>query len=232
LTTTASGFCSHAEGAYTIAAGSTSHIGGKYNIEDSYDNWPEWTANTSYKVNDKVKVTTGSGSSQTIQGYICMRANSDSTFTSIKWASQNGQMNYAEIIGNGTGISTRSNARALDWDGNERLMGDLYVGCNADSTGGTKVATTTDLTNKLDKPSNVPAGKFLQTDSNGNAVWGDGGSSTVEHVFGQYNNYIPADSTGVHEHQYVEVVGNGVLDDGTPVTSNARTLDWNGNEWI
>ena len=51
---------------------------------------------------------------------------------------------YAEIIGNGTaaGSANRSNARTLDWDGNEYLKGDLYVGCNADSTGGTKVPTT------------------------------------------------------------------------------------------
>lgn len=50
---------------------------------------------------------------------------------------------YAEIIGNGTaaGSANRSNARALDWDGNEYLMGDLYVGCGADSTGGEKVTT-------------------------------------------------------------------------------------------
>lgn len=49
---------------------------------------------------------------------------------------------YAEIVGNGTGTSDRSNARTLDWNGNERLKGDLYVGCNADSSGGVKVTTT------------------------------------------------------------------------------------------
>ena len=48
---------------------------------------------------------------------------------------------YAEIIGNGTDNNNRSNARVLDWDGNEKLAGDLYVGCDEDSTGGSKVAT-------------------------------------------------------------------------------------------
>ena len=48
-------------------------------------------------------------------------------------------MNYAEIIGNGTANDARSNARALDWEGNEYLKGDLYVGCSATSTGGTKI---------------------------------------------------------------------------------------------
>ena len=46
---------------------------------------------------------------------------------------------YVEIVGNGTATDARSNARTLDWNGNERLKGDLYVNCNADSTGGTKV---------------------------------------------------------------------------------------------
>ena len=43
---------------------------------------------------------------------------------------------YANIVGNG-GAQTRSNAYALDWDGNGHFAGDVYVGCNADSSGGT-----------------------------------------------------------------------------------------------
>ena len=136
--TTASGMNSHAEGNGTIATGSNSHVSGSYNISDSYDNWPEWAANTSYTVGDKVKRTTGSGTSQTIEGYICKTTNSDSNFTTSKWNNQNGKMNYAEIIGNGNN-NNHSNARALDWNGNEHLMGDIYVGCSADSTGGTKL---------------------------------------------------------------------------------------------
>lgn len=52
---------------------------------------------------------------------------------------------YAEIIGNGSLLDGESNARSLDWDGNEYLMGDVYVGCGTDSTGGTKVAKITDI---------------------------------------------------------------------------------------
>ena len=37
---------------------------------------------------------------------------------------------------------------------------------------------TSQVTNKIDKPVNVQEGKFLQTDSNGNAVWGDAASPT------------------------------------------------------
>lgn len=149
--TTASGQSSHAEGYSTDAKGSYSHVGGQYNVQDSYNNWPEWAASTSYKVGDKVKRTIGSGSNQTIQGYICKTANSNSTFISSNWTNQYGKMNYAEIIGNGTNKNARSNARALDWDGNEYLMGDIYVGCNADSTGGTKVVTEAVLASLINR---------------------------------------------------------------------------------
>jgi len=48
---------------------------------------------------------------------------------------------HAFIIGNGTDDTTsdRSNALAVDWNGNTRIAGDVYVGCSADSSGGTKL---------------------------------------------------------------------------------------------
>lgn len=85
---------------------------------------------------------------------------------------------YAEIVGNGTGTSDRSNARTLDWNGNERLNGDLYVGCNSDGTGGTKVAkeqamtgatTSTNGTMGLvPAPQSADRAKFLR----GDGTWG------------------------------------------------------------
>ena len=48
---------------------------------------------------------------------------------------------YIRIAGNGTATNARSNAEALDWNGNLYLKGDVYVGCGADSTGGTKLGT-------------------------------------------------------------------------------------------
>lgn len=56
------------------------------------------------------------------------------------------------------------------------------------------------------------------------------GSNTIakslsQHVFGEYN--IPDTKTGpASKGNYVEIVGNGTSN----VRSNARTLDWNGNE--
>jgi hypothetical protein len=36
--------------------------------------------------------------------------------------------NYVEIVGNGTADNARSNARTLDWSGNEVLAGKLTLG--------------------------------------------------------------------------------------------------------
>ena len=57
---------------------------------------------------------------------------------------------YADIVGNGTTGIDRSNAYALTWTGTGRYAGDVYVGCNNDSTGGTRLATVTEVAAKLD----------------------------------------------------------------------------------
>lgn len=51
---------------------------------------------------------------------------------------------FADIVGNGADILNKSNAYALDWDGNLYLKGGVYVNCNADSTGGTKLSLDVD----------------------------------------------------------------------------------------
>lgn len=48
---------------------------------------------------------------------------------------------FVEIVGNGDSELSTSNARALDWNGNERLAGDVFVDCNNDSTGGTPLGS-------------------------------------------------------------------------------------------
>ena len=136
---TASGKYSHAEGSYTISAGQSSHTGGEYNVEDSYDNWPLWRGDTEYAVGDKVKTLVTTSTRDYYYGYICITANNDHTFDPLKWQVNLEKMNYVEIIGNGTANDARSNAYALDWDGNGHYAGDIYINCNSDSTGGEKL---------------------------------------------------------------------------------------------
>ena len=206
--TTASGAQSHAEGEYTVAEAQNSHVSGMYNVADSYDNWSEWVANTSYEVGDKVKRT----DSIRVTGYICKTANSDSTFTSSKWINHHSEMNYAEIIGNGTADNARSNARALDWDGNEWLKGNLYVGCNTDSTGGSKVATESYVTGlkgvnnglaELDSSGKVPSSQL---------------PSYVDDVE-EYNSTSDFPETGESSKIYIALDTN-------------KTYRWGGSEYV
>ena len=150
--TVANGYGSHAEGAgsqangdysyagggATIANGACSHVAGSFNIPDDYSSWDEWVASTSYAVGAKVKRTVTENNETTVTGYICKTANNDSTFDSSKW-DVDSMMNYAEIVGNGKDINNRSNARTMDWDGNEELAGDLTV--NKGKTGEVSVSS-------------------------------------------------------------------------------------------
>ena len=154
--TVASGWTAHAEGGLTVASGESSHAGGyeteangdnqyvfgTYNVPDTAYTFTPWTANTLYKVGDKISIEhTFNGYTNTYY-YSCITENEDSTFTQSKWRSWGNQRHYVEIVGNGGydgGVKTFSNARALDWDGNEHLKGDLYINCNDDSSGGTSI---------------------------------------------------------------------------------------------
>lgn len=50
-----------------------------------------------------------------------------------------------------------------------------------------------------------------------------------QHVFGEYNEEDPAENTSYYQRgNYVEIVGNGFENN----RSNARTLDWDGNETL
>ena len=168
---TASGVHSYAQGDHTEASGAYSHVNGKYNYVDNYNNLPRWAENTAYIIGDKVLY-----GSPLMTGYICnTNHTSTSSFQSSYWTSLQGVMNYAEIVGNGT-ANARSNARALDWDGNEYLKGELYIKCNKSSQQGQKV-----LSSKRD----VCAIKKWRglTSFDGEYVWTDG-----ENIYYSYNS--------------------------------------------
>lgn len=54
-------------------------------------------------------------------------------------------------------------------------------------------------------------------------------TNAYQHVFGLYNVKDPSSATSIYKGDYVEIVGNGTADNAR---SNARTLDWSGNEWL
>ena len=105
--TKASNFNSHAEGQFTTASGYNSHAEGNNTIASGYNSHAEGTAT---KANHR---------SQHVFGEFNIE--DPSTTTTDK------RGNYVEIVGNGTTTNAKSNARTLDWSGNETLSGSLTL---------------------------------------------------------------------------------------------------------
>lgn len=121
--TIASGAESHAEGWSTRASGDNSHAEGKQTKASGEDSHAEGY------------YTTASGKYSHAEGlYTIAQRQSQHVFGEYNRTDTNGTQttkgNYIEIVGNGTSQSVRSNARTLDWSGNEVLAGKLTVGTN------------------------------------------------------------------------------------------------------
>lgn len=115
---TASGDYSHAEGYTSAARGNYSHAEGTA------------TQSNGESAHAEGAYTKASSANQHVSGKYNIEDNADT---------------YAEIIGNGTADNARSNARTLDWNGNETLAGDLYFNGGANPL-------STQLAAKADKP--------------------------------------------------------------------------------
>ena len=132
--TTASGSGSHAECGRTTASGSYSHAEGSYTTASGYSSHAEGSGTTasghfSHAEGDR---TIANHASQHVFGEFNI-ADPSSLVASIRGT-------YVEIVGNGTKETTRSNARTLDWSGNEWIAGNLTA------TGGTITVGATALT--------------------------------------------------------------------------------------
>lgn len=103
--TTASGLYSHAEGISAIASGSASHVEGNGTTASSPHSHAEGFG------------TIANHKSQHVFGEF------NTLDDSVASTTERG--NYVEIVGNGTNGSSRSNARTLDWLGNEVLSGTI-----------------------------------------------------------------------------------------------------------
>lgn len=72
-----------------------------------------------------------------------------------------------------------------------------------------------------------------ETQASGKSSHSEGNSTVAnhasQHVFGEYNIVDTSSATADSRGTYVEIVGKGTSDS---LRSNARTLDWSGNEWL
>lgn len=195
--TSASGANSHASGQNTFATGANSFATGAFTNAKGYASFADGFG------------TTAKHKSQKVFGEYNVPDSSS--------AGTGERGNYVEIVGNGLRSSATSNARALDWNGNERLMGDLYVGCNANSTGGTKVAKITDIpdiSGKIDEPEEEgTSGQVLTTDGNGGRSW-----TTVQGGGGGTSDYT--DLTNKPQINGVTLAGNKSLSDLGAASAN------------
>ena len=137
--TTASGQQSHAEGSSCTAAAAYSHAEGK-NTSISADAIGSHVEGIGTQANAQYSHAEGS---YTIANSVFSHVEGVSTIASGIYQHVSGKYNiedsnnaYAEIIGNGSDLNNRSNARTLDWSGNEWLAGELSCG-NFSASGST-----------------------------------------------------------------------------------------------
>lgn len=130
----ASGQYSHTEGVRSYAVGGISHVEGADNMAAGRASHAEgeFTQALASRSHTQGQGTIAQAINQTVIGKYNVaqgQPNSD------------GPDDYALIIGNGSSDSARANALAVVKKGDLRLKGDVYVGCNDDSTGGTKLTS-------------------------------------------------------------------------------------------
>lgn len=122
--TTASGGASHAEGSGTTASGQFAHAEGEATIASLNNTHAEGgytQAIGSYAHAEGVN-TIARGPYSHSQGHWTI-ASGECSHAMGKYNIEDTEDKYAEIVGNGTSESSRSNARTLDWSGNQWLAG-------------------------------------------------------------------------------------------------------------
>lgn len=115
----ATGYCAHAEGARSIASGNISHAEGRTCTASKLASHAEGYHTTADNLgaHSEGEYTIASSRAQHVSG---------------KYNIEDTNGTYAEIIGNGTSNNARFNARTLDWDGNESILGNLkFMECDA-----------------------------------------------------------------------------------------------------
>ena len=132
--TTASGLSSHAEGHYTTASGNWSHAEGQNTTASKDYAHAEGSGTTAsgYDSHAEGFRTAASGDDSHAEGQ-STKASSEDQHAQGKYNIEDSTGTYADIIGNGTSDTARSNAATVDWNGNAWYAGDVYVG----STSGT-----------------------------------------------------------------------------------------------
>lgn len=152
--TMANGDASSVEGNGTVANGANSSVSGMYNVPDSYANWQDWAPNTYYAAGAKVHIPDEEPDDPRGEYFVCNTSHTSGSAWitySFYWDSDNGKMNYAQIVGNGSNYLQQSNAYTLDWNGNGSYAGDVTI--NKGTVDEVSVSELkTEINSKYEKP--------------------------------------------------------------------------------
>ena len=205
--TTASGYNSHAEGSYTTASGSNSHVEGGRTTASGYNSHAEgWFTEALGKYSHAEGLSTkASGNcshaegNMTIASSICQHVQGISNIIDFS-------NTYADIIGNGSSESIRSNAATVDWKGNAWYAGDVYVGSTSgkNKDEGSKKLATEDYVNSAISSSGG-------TGSNVQADWNQNDETANDYIKNRPGGYIDNDTIVKIPEIYLDIKNTNIV---------------------
>ena len=164
--TIATGEASHAEGSNTYAYGQYSHAEGSLTIANAFSSHAEGnqTEASGHCAHAEGRYTCAKKSSAHAEGYNTIAAAS-SQHVQGEYNIEDTAGIHAHIVGNGSVINdsiVRSNAHTVDWDGNARFAGNVYVnGTGTDDLADAKIVATQEY---VDNAVIMPAFYVIVTD--------------------------------------------------------------------
>lgn len=159
--TTASGIDSHAEGNATTASGMIAHAEGYATVASGMCSHSEGVA------------TIANASYQHVFGTANIPDTPDE---------KSGMGKYVEIVGNSINPTSPSNARTLDWEGNQWLAGTLKVG-GTSYDDATEVATIDDLSTAIDGTIQIQIVEELPENGSNKVIYVMGNSSKTRNPY-------------------------------------------------
>ena len=252
---TTAGYYGHAEGEYTYASGDGSHAEGYQSYAKGTAAHAEGYKTTAlYKAHAEGQESYASGTGSHVEGYKTTaygedtHAEGSNTYANGSAAhAEGGQTRANQMCTHAEGYGTTANYSYGHAEGLYTYVGGSS-GAHAEgnyttANGGSSHAEGRyTLTNALDSHAegyySRATGDSAHAENNhtyakGNYSHTEGSYTTAthqsQHVFGEYNDLDASTATSTNRGTYVEIVGNGL---SSTQLSNARTLDWDGNEKI
>jgi len=237
--TKASGQGSHAEGANTIALGNYSHAEGsssQANAENAHAEGYNTTASGVCSHAEGVG-TTASGDYSHSEGYYSQatypKAHAEGYYTKAFQVNSHAEGIYTTASGENShaeGSNTTASGTDSHAEGAATTATKNYAHAEGYGTHATGISSHAEGQSTTASGSNSHAeGNY--TTASGDLSHAEGYNTTAthyaQHVFGIHNILDESTNPATEKGTYVEIVGNGT--DGKNL-SNARTLDWQGNE--